>query len=117
MPDLTLLTAWLQAQGQWGALIVILLPVIGWYVKYRMSPVAPLAAGGSPTPTLDAILKAFGIQPKNRAATSTDVPHDFHLALQAMLDKVAADKAAIAQAVVKDYQDLALIEVEKAEKK
>ncbi|VTU00988.1 unnamed protein product [Gemmataceae bacterium] len=107
--DLTPLIDWLKLQGNVGALIVVLLPVLSWFLSRKYGPPA-VPANGSPTPTLDVILKALGIAPKGRPATAADLPHEVHLQIQSVLDKAAADKAAKASKELTDYTALNLID-------
>lgn len=106
--DLTPLLEWLKAQGNVGAFIVVLLPVISLLLGRKYLPQTP--ANGTPTPTLDLILKALGLAPKGRQATSADLPHEVHLQIQGVLDKVSADKAAKASKELADYTQLNLID-------
>lgn len=108
--DLTPLIDWLKLQGNVGAFIVLLLPVLSWFLSRKYGPPAVPASGGSPTPTLDMILKALGIAPKGRPATAADMPDETHLQIQAVLDKVAADKAARASKMLTDFTALNLID-------
>lgn len=107
MPDLTPLLTWLQAQGNLGALVVILLPLLGWFLNRKYGPTAQPT---SPTPTLDLILKALGIAPKDRPAVATDLPHEVHLQLQDVLDKVSATKASLNAKQLDDYHKLGLVD-------